>query len=104
METIDWRHCTGHVAGRGKLTCIGRDERDARKSCKKELETAVWKIDRDQPIADVMPMKELIADKLFSREIAFKLIAAFAGVVLMLAALGLYGLLAYRCELYRRAS
>ncbi|HZQ54265.1 MAG TPA: ABC transporter permease [Bryobacteraceae bacterium] len=59
------------------------------------LEAAVWRVDRNQPIADVMPMKELIRDKLISREVALKLIAAFAGLALLLAALGLYGLLAY---------
>lgn len=59
------------------------------------LEAAVWRVDSTQPIADVMPMHELIADKLASREVAVTLIAAFAGLALLLAALGLYGLLAH---------
>lgn len=61
----------------------------------KTLEAAVWQVDRNQPIADAMPLKDVITDKLVSREVALKLIAAFAGLALMLAALGLYGLLAY---------
>jgi len=32
----------------------------------KALEAAVWEVDRNQPIADVMPMQELIADQLVS--------------------------------------
>jgi putative ABC transport system permease protein len=68
----------------------------------KELEAAVWQVDRSQPIADLMPMEQLIADKLISREIALKLIAAFAGLALLLAALGLYGLLAYTVLQRRR--
>ena len=68
----------------------------------KALESAVWGVDRNQPIADVMPMEELIAVKLVSRQIALKLIAAFAGLALLLAALGLYGLLAYTVLQRRR--
>jgi putative ABC transport system permease protein len=68
----------------------------------KALEAAVWQVDRDQPIADVMPLEQLIANKLVSRGVALKLIAAFAGLALLLAALGLYGLLAYTVLQRRR--
>ena len=61
----------------------------------KALEAAVWNVDRNQPVADVMPMQELIRDRLMTREVALKLIAAFALLAVLLAALGLYGLLAY---------
>ncbi len=59
------------------------------------MERAIWEIDSNQPIADVMPMEQLIAGKLVSRDVAVKLVGAFAVLALLLAALGLYGLLAY---------
>jgi putative ABC transport system permease protein len=59
------------------------------------VQREIWAVDRNQPVADVMPMEQLIAEKLESRYVAVQLIGAFAGLGLLLAALGLYGLLAY---------
>jgi putative ABC transport system permease protein len=56
---------------------------------------AVWSVDRNQPVSDVMPMGELISGKLALRDMQVKLLATFAAIALLLAASGLYGLLAY---------
>ncbi len=66
------------------------------------MERAVWDVDRDQPIANVMPMAQLVAAKLAWRETAMKMTGAFALLALLVAALGLYGLLAYTVARRRR--
>lgn len=56
---------------------------------------AIWSVDRNQPISNVMPMTQLIADELASKDLQVKLLGGFAALSLLLAALGLYALLAY---------
>jgi putative ABC transport system permease protein len=60
-----------------------------------EARQAVWSVDRNQPVSDVMPMNELISGKLALRDMQVKVLAMFAAIALLLSASGLYGLLAY---------
>jgi predicted permease len=55
----------------------------------------VLAIDRDQAVSDVRTMEQLLDASMGPRKLAMRLLAAFAGVALMLALVGIYGVVAY---------
>jgi predicted permease len=61
----------------------------------KASEQAVWDVDKDQPIFDAMPMRVLAAQSMTLRRTSTILVAAFAALALLVAAVGLYGLIAH---------
>ncbi len=59
------------------------------------IREAVREVDANQPVHDVKTMDSLIADSLGPQRFATTLLAAFAGLAILLAAVGLYGLMSY---------
>jgi len=55
----------------------------------------VWAIDQDQPVAEVETMDQLVAHSVARTRFNTLLLAVFAVVALMLAAVGVYGIMAY---------
>lgn len=60
-----------------------------------QLKRAVWKVDPAIPVTKVRPMSEVLAVSLSERRFNALLIGVFAGVALVLAAVGLAGVIAY---------
>ncbi|HZM69837.1 MAG TPA: FtsX-like permease family protein, partial [Candidatus Cryosericum sp.] len=59
------------------------------------LRAQVRAVDPDQALADVQPMETLVGQSLAPRRAALLLLGVFAAVAVLLAAVGLYGLVAY---------
>lgn len=59
------------------------------------LRRAVWSVDKDQPVGRIQTMQDLIADNVGGDKLMVGLIAIFAGLALLLAVVGVYGVIAY---------
>lgn len=61
----------------------------------KSAEQAVWKVDKDQAIFKAIPVSALAAQAIAVRRVSMVLFAGFAAVALLLAAVGIYGIMAF---------
>lgn len=55
----------------------------------------VWSVDKEQPVAGVMPLEDLLGETLAPRRMQTSLLATFAGLALLLASLGIYAVLSF---------
>ncbi|HEY7543832.1 MAG TPA: ABC transporter permease, partial [Blastocatellia bacterium] len=59
------------------------------------IQREIQSLDRDQPIADVHTMEELISESVSKTRFSMLLLSIFAGVALVLASVGIYGVMSY---------
>jgi putative ABC transport system permease protein len=55
----------------------------------------VWAVDKDQPVADIGTMDDIVAFNLVTERVSAYLVSVFAAAAALLTGIGLYGLLSY---------
>ena len=58
-------------------------------------QSVVWSVNKDVPLANVRTMQDVIANSVQRRKFSMLLLTIFAGVAMLLAAIGLYGVMSY---------
>jgi putative ABC transport system permease protein len=84
-------HLQVPVNGLSLVARTSSDPRDAAGAIRRE----VAQIDRDQPVSEIATMEEVVAESIWQPRLYATLFAVFAGGALVLALIGIYGVMAF---------
>ncbi len=59
------------------------------------LRRAIWSVDKDQPVTNIKTMDRIMKDSTQGDDVMGEMMGAFAAIALVMAAVGIYGLIAY---------
>ncbi len=59
------------------------------------IRAQVFAIDKDQPVSSIKPLESIVAESVSQQRFAMLLLTVFSGVALVIAAVGIYGVMAY---------
>jgi predicted permease len=59
------------------------------------LRDQIWSVDKQQTIVGIMPLEQLVSEKLAPKRMQTSLLGGFAGLALLLASLGIYAVLSF---------
>jgi len=86
--------CQSHTPFLSRMAFIIRTARDPQAAIR-AVEGQVYAVDRNQPVFDVRTMEERLARSLAPQRFHLLLVGTFAGIAIVLAAMGVYGVMSY---------
>jgi len=85
----------GQMAGRYRRMNLAVRTSVDPKSTLAAIQAAIREVDKDQPVYQIQTMEELIRDSIGTRRFALTILILFAGLALVLAMSGIYGVISY---------